>query len=207
MRIPSHFRISANLFCVLRHVRLSHQKRALWADAICIDQANCVELGRQVRLMHRIYSQARRTLIYPGTMPPWLAQATTDLVYHIYQFLTDTLEGYQKGDWPRIERMKLRHVDLAKLRSLNYFPLDTMFRMRWFSRLWVLQEVALSKDPIVLLGSNSIPWDTLADVIYLLRILEMHRNLPPPSPPFRPLPSPPFAPPASSLGRRRIYSP
>lgn len=40
--------------------------RLLWADAVCINQADDAERGSQVGMMGRIYGQAARTLVWLG---------------------------------------------------------------------------------------------------------------------------------------------
>src|SRR3569833_286637 len=51
--------ITENLHIALRGLRLGHRSRTLWIDAICIDQADILERGHQVRLMQAVYSNAR----------------------------------------------------------------------------------------------------------------------------------------------------
>ena len=40
--------VTSNLEEALRYLRLSHEPRLLWIDAICIDQQNIMERGQQV---------------------------------------------------------------------------------------------------------------------------------------------------------------
>lgn len=47
-------------------LRRSDKARILWIDAICIDQANLEEQGRQVRLIWEIYQRAERAVIWLG---------------------------------------------------------------------------------------------------------------------------------------------
>jgi hypothetical protein len=61
MRIP----ITENLDFALRRLRLAGI-RALWVDAICINQQDVQERAQQVRLMGRIFSQAKRVIIWTG---------------------------------------------------------------------------------------------------------------------------------------------
>ncbi|KAK4965330.1 hypothetical protein LTR42_012084 [Elasticomyces elasticus] len=71
------FFITANLFCALQAVRrymnYSAQSAnaiwaidALWADAICLDQANDEEKSDQVQRMHRIYRSAVEVIVWLG---------------------------------------------------------------------------------------------------------------------------------------------
>lgn len=48
--------------------------------------------------------------------------------------------------------------------------LEKLFQLRWFSRIWTLQEVVLSKaDPIIVNGPDVYPWSRLAAVSSCLR--------------------------------------
>ena len=74
---PSHERASIYLdgdrlevphaaYVALRRMRLQDRPRALWLDAICINQADVAERSRQVSMMHKIYAGGVRNLIYLG---------------------------------------------------------------------------------------------------------------------------------------------
>lgn len=65
--------ITQNLYDALRHLRHLNSARYLWADAICINQADLVERGAQVQLMARIYSEADKVLL-------WLGQERQDVI-------------------------------------------------------------------------------------------------------------------------------
>ncbi|KAG9497278.1 hypothetical protein J7337_012073 [Fusarium musae] len=58
--------VMANLHDALLDLRLPTQRRVLWVDALCINQADNDEKSKQIRLMHEIYSQAYEVLIYLG---------------------------------------------------------------------------------------------------------------------------------------------
>jgi hypothetical protein len=58
--------ITVSLFTALRHLRLPDRNRALWADAVCINQGDDIEKGSQVSLMSLIYSKTSRILIWLG---------------------------------------------------------------------------------------------------------------------------------------------
>lgn len=58
--------ITTSLFTALKRFRQPDQPRLVWADAICINQEGNQEKRIQVTLMPKIYSQARRVLIWLG---------------------------------------------------------------------------------------------------------------------------------------------
>lgn len=67
------FFIRENLYNALRNFRLPTQ-RALWVDAICINQADIQERNYQVSLMSYIYARAQQVLVWLGHPPEPLIQ-------------------------------------------------------------------------------------------------------------------------------------
>lgn len=63
--------VTRNCETALRYLRFIDIPCVMWIDAICIDQANNEEKGRQVSIMAQIYSQAFR-------VTAWLGPATHD---------------------------------------------------------------------------------------------------------------------------------
>ena len=62
------FLVRKNLFNALRHLR-QKTPRALWIDAICINQEDVEERSKQVSLMAFIYRRAARTVVWLGLSP------------------------------------------------------------------------------------------------------------------------------------------
>lgn len=58
--------ISENLFTILRKLRQPDHEILLWADALCINQADPSERTAQVGMMGDIYSNSRETIIWLG---------------------------------------------------------------------------------------------------------------------------------------------
>jgi hypothetical protein len=69
--------ITKNLEGVLRSLRYKNKARMLWIDALAINQSSIDERNKQVRIMPKIYSAARQTVIWLGpfdeTISPILA--------------------------------------------------------------------------------------------------------------------------------------
>ncbi len=62
----SSFQVTTNLATALRHLRHKDEPRVLWADAICINQANITEREQQVAIMSRIYTLASSDVLWLG---------------------------------------------------------------------------------------------------------------------------------------------
>ncbi|KAN0122949.1 Heterokaryon incompatibility protein (HET) domain containing protein [Hyaloscypha variabilis] len=55
--------ITANLHSALRRFRFKYDTRRIWADAVCINQADAEEKSHQIPLMPQIYRCALRVLV------------------------------------------------------------------------------------------------------------------------------------------------
>ena len=63
--------VTTNLHAALLHIRDRFFDRLLWIDAICINQKDNEEKGRQVQSMAKIYAAASRVIV-------WLGEAASD---------------------------------------------------------------------------------------------------------------------------------
>ncbi|KAK7993374.1 TAP42-like family protein [Apiospora arundinis] len=135
MHLSGHpFLITANCEKALRRLRKTFSSRRVWVDAICIDQNNTSERGHQVRLMTKIYSEARSVLIYVG-------EAADD---------SDGLLSAVFSGGPLQNTLK---------RKRGPSKLESFFERRYFHRLWVLQEVALARKAELICGASVVSWD------------------------------------------------
>ncbi|KAH8777622.1 heterokaryon incompatibility protein-domain-containing protein [Diaporthe sp. PMI_573] len=146
--------ITKSLESALRHFRQVDRAVVMWVDQICIDQGNNEEKAQQVPLMSQIYENAINTAI-------WLGDADDDsdtalrLLEHAricLQFFTE-----KQFDPNEVARMGLPEPDAG-----DWEALWKLLSRRWFERLWIIQEVALSKDLWVVCGNSAIKWESLA---------------------------------------------
>lgn len=59
--------VTVNLYEALLALREQHLPRALWVDAICINQRDDLEKQEQMRFMADIYGKANRVVVWLGT--------------------------------------------------------------------------------------------------------------------------------------------
>ncbi|KAJ4192954.1 hypothetical protein NW767_010484 [Fusarium falciforme] len=114
-----------NCWSMLRLMRPVRGCRMIWVDAICINQNDVKERDAQVSKMAQIYSACRSVYLYLGATP-------TTQPYPLRRQLLLS-DGKSKPTVPV--------VDLAAL--LQY---------RYFSRIWVIQELILSRQAVFQLG-------------------------------------------------------
>ncbi|KAI4863988.1 HET domain-containing protein [Hypoxylon rubiginosum] len=136
----------------------------VWIDRICINQDDIEERESQVQLMGKIYSESIRTLIWLG-----IDRGTCSGAWP----LIDRIYGVLKAEFPRTSCLAdiplalysdQSHVvsGLPSWDSDSWVHLKTLLELPWFTRIWVVQEVALSsQDPLILHGEHIYQWDRL----------------------------------------------
>lgn len=136
-------RVTKNLECALRHRRDDKRSLNVWADGICIDQQDDAEKSRQVEQMGQVYETATHTIIFLG-------------------------EGDRSGE-SMISRV------LARSEGTSFVPIEEhhedtvevlhqLLSCGWFYRVWIFQELVLSRDPIVQYGRFRFSWHTLCKI-------------------------------------------
>src|SRR3569833_3188424 len=124
--------ITRNCHTALRRVRRQVSAIRLWIDAVCIDQDNISERGHQVNLMPKVYARARSVYVYLGESSDGSDAVIGFLGGDQRSFSAATRAGFQK-----------------------------LVRRRYFSRIWVLQEIALARTAVLICGDRSVPFDKL----------------------------------------------
>ncbi|KAH7091529.1 heterokaryon incompatibility protein-domain-containing protein [Paraphoma chrysanthemicola] len=119
--------ITENCDAVLRMLRLRSMPRPLWVDSICIDQNNVQERNHQVGLMDRIYRMAS--------------------MVHIC--ISDSKHDYSEAfRWLKYMRGDKKHTAFVQMKQL--------FCRRYFTRVWVTQEVVLAEAVVLHVNEDSI---------------------------------------------------
>jgi hypothetical protein len=160
--------ITANCEAALRRIRHGTEPRFLWVDAICTDQSNDNERSRQVEIMQKIYTGAKRVIIWLGETSAQDSLALSSLKHLRKQ--VDTLNHLRLSarlGWFRdktSEKVFSGGAYKSIVREAAYEHLGNLLRREWFRRTWVIQEVASAKDAIVIYGNESMKWETFAEV-------------------------------------------
>ncbi|KAL1634675.1 hypothetical protein SLS58_010574, partial [Diplodia intermedia] len=143
---------SDDLRCEVFHADVSAtpQYEALsytWGNAICIDQTDNEEKNDQIPLMTRIYSQAQRALVYLGN-------ESREKITQLFDYLRRRDASGNKAPHPTELTVEQR----IQLQG----ELSWMLSLPWFTRVWVLQEVAVSRQSLVFLGGETLDWRLLS---------------------------------------------
>ncbi|GMG26133.1 unnamed protein product [Aspergillus oryzae var. brunneus] len=132
------FRVTQNLHSVLLRLRNHSVVRLLWIDAICINQKDDREKSHQIQLMRTIYGEAWRVIVWLGEEADQSSEALEAIRKAAEDASVDDLpKGYSRD---RPDREKHLPSSLA------------LVQRPWFQRIWVLQEVALARDIIIMCG-------------------------------------------------------
>ncbi|KAI0454540.1 heterokaryon incompatibility protein-domain-containing protein [Xylaria acuta] len=128
-----------------------------WIDSLCIDQDDLFERSAQVSLMGTIYKKTQLCLV-------WLGEQNQDTrsAMKLALELSNNAELYDA-----FAEMMISPAEKNKLRFRRMFSqvihglpeermvaLAVLLSHTWFSRVWVLQEVALSSKVLVQCGSQ-----------------------------------------------------
>lgn len=126
-----------NCYELLRFARPGRGVRWLWVDAVCINQEDVLERAAQVAMMHKIYSECLRCLVFLGP--------------DVVQWHGNQLPGRQ-GLHELVEE------DDQDREQTTGIGLQRLLKdRRYFSRVWVVQELILSPQVIVPIG-DTIYW-------------------------------------------------
>jgi len=139
------FEVRTNLRSALFHLRREDGQRRLWIDAICINQDDLEERAQQVSIMRDIYKGARRTVVWLGD-----ADKDSDAAFSTCR----TLVNYAR------ESMKWEGASAVIEGLKNDTSIEGLVDRPWWSRVWVVQEVALATDVLLVCGSQEMDWTT-----------------------------------------------
>ncbi|KAF2670887.1 HET-domain-containing protein [Microthyrium microscopicum] len=128
-----------------------------WIDALCIDQSNLEERGKQVSLMAQIYQNAGCTLAWLGSS------------YHNSDLAIDMIEliwhGHEEiGGHEFVNTELLQHPGLRD----GWLALHRLFQRQWWVRVWIQQEYTLSKRILMFCGTRWCSSDVLFEAINTL---------------------------------------
>jgi hypothetical protein len=149
------FWVTESLAGALERFHESDRILFLWADAVCINQKDLIEKGAQVQEMGNIYRKAQLVLGWIGPTADDSELALKSLAYIGHACAT-------MPDGPCIQEQLqfFQHAlpadddDLDK--AFPIAPVIALCRRPWWGRIWVVQEVVLSKSVHIVCGSSSL---------------------------------------------------
>ncbi|OCK98442.1 HET-domain-containing protein [Cenococcum geophilum 1.58] len=147
----SLFAVKPTLESALRHFRRLDTARFLWVDTVCINQDDFEEKSSQVRMMTEIYQEASSVCV-------WIGEEENDsgLAMDFIQLVQQCIE---RSD----------DLLLDGRYSRQWCALSALLRRPWFSRRWIIQEIALAKQAALHCGSSEVAWPEFIFTIGLVR--------------------------------------
>ena len=157
----------SNITKYLRHLAQTDVDtcQKLWVDSICIDQANDVEKSTQVRMMYQIYSHASCVLIWLDIVSKE-SILTEDGLQEMWNCLTNE-DAHWHPAYNPIYLPTVMSCSPAKkllfgeqhLKSL--VELQRVLNHPYWTRLWIVQELALAKDVRLIVSSHKLSLESL----------------------------------------------
>ncbi|KAL8848668.1 MAG: hypothetical protein Q9221_006342 [Calogaya cf. arnoldii] len=144
--------VTDTVFNALKELRLPDQERYLWIDAICINQGDLEERAWQVALMDSIYQRAQKVIVWLGNGSIQLNHPDNP-VFHVIRNSDDE-----------------REMVIKSIRD----SVEELLRARWWSRVWIVQEIALARSVVVRSGRNEVSWDALTKCLQRLTRIRIH---------------------------------
>ena len=140
--------IRENLAYALRYLRLEHDRRFLWCDAVCINQSPAVEFtekNKQVGRMAETYRKASKVIV-------WLGEPSEDDRSTLAMKAIKSL-GSQYQD-QKLNKVHSQFLSLPPnidgVGPQVYLPaIRKLLQREWFTRLWVRQ-LKHAKCPILI---------------------------------------------------------
>ena len=138
--------IRPNLAVLLRSLRLLHQSRRLWVDALCIDQLDLEERSRQVDNMRHIYKSASRSVVWLG-----LKTRGVEIAFSLAGRIAE-IQRLHDHDSNVMDILCELLYDVWDAR--NYLT-DLLYRPL-FKRMWCVQEILVCRESIAKCGDLEI---------------------------------------------------
>ncbi|KIN07745.1 hypothetical protein OIDMADRAFT_174671 [Oidiodendron maius Zn] len=140
------FAVTKNLYAALSELRYPNKSRLVWIDAICVNQQDSAERSQQVQLMHDIYSFAERVVAWLGGN------------YDESQIAMSAISGLAEDLLSETALMIFQDERIIR-------PLLNLLKRPWWSRVWIVQEVALAKRITVMCGSATFDWEKFRSLV------------------------------------------
>jgi hypothetical protein len=159
------FMVTTNLLGVLYHLRRENEERIFWIDAICIDQENLEERSSQVQLMRDIYKGASQTVV-------WLGEDSLPSL-RFFDFLksVDSRRAWEDEDERKVvlqNQIRLQN-QLATDKDVQNIVRRGLYgdiaQRDFWTRIWIVQEVAISFKVTIYCGSDRMSWDEFSNSI------------------------------------------
>ena len=140
-----------NCWAMLDTMRPRTGQRVLWVDAICINQERNKEREDQVAKMCQIYEESLRVLVFLGD---------------------DIVQPVEKGTYAARRKLCMLSSNRTDEQSSErdqkiVHTLESILKRRYFTRIWVVQELILSRQVMIRIGDTEywVDHQTSRDIV------------------------------------------
>jgi hypothetical protein len=166
LHVPSEtsvISITPTLDSALRKCRRKEDTVRLWADAVCINQADRRELSSQVSRMSQIYTCARGIMVWLGHGDENMDRCI-DFFWGLSSSRHEACATSERADASIHEEMYrfFGHTDVA--------PVKAFFTLPWFTRRWVVQEAVINPDTHFYAGNLDITSHAFHHAMHVLNM-------------------------------------
>ncbi|CAM1510975.1 Fc.00g084880.m01.CDS01 [Cosmosporella sp. VM-42] len=165
--------VTANLHRFLLRARRHSlvDGKYLWIDALCINQHDQAERTSQVNIMSTIYESARNVIAWLGEQDENTGKAF-DLI--------KALSHCSVADWSQITPKGIGRPDITRILGpcgdgAFWVSMLRFWQRRYFSRVWIIQEITLGKAVVALCGEFSIDWGNIVNMSRFLTVTSWTR--------------------------------
>lgn len=134
-----HTTIPLNLQAALLRLRKRDVERRVWVDAACINMQDLHERGEQILRLPQIFGGAERVIV-------WLGEESVESASAL-RFLQEVTEATDVDDFLR-----------GNASSECWDAVASLLLRPYFTRIWVVQEVALARRAALQVGSELLDW-------------------------------------------------
>lgn len=154
-----------NLHTALHYLRHGTEHRALWIDAICINQIDVKEKRHQILQIHSVFHRASQVVIWLGE-PDEEIDSAMDVLEDLERRWDETLSSATDV----AEDRSPPDIDFLIEACKPVMPgIGKLFNNSWWERVWVVQEVSVAKEtPLVLCGEREISFDFFYDLKFCI---------------------------------------
>ncbi|CAN9417170.1 unnamed protein product, partial [Alternaria alternata] len=127
-------------------------ERYIWIDFVCINQDDLDERNQQVKLMRAIYATADRVIVWLGNASG--AELALNLLYELRDLVLRTPES------PTLD--EIQFSPRQHLRSDQWIALSKLLNHAYWTRTWIIQEIAAAQRVHVMYSRRYLQWEYLA---------------------------------------------
>ena len=134
--------IRSNLWRLLNRLQRQGDKIRVWADAMCVNQKDLQKRSQQVQLMSKIYGQAENVFAWLGDVDENLVLALRTSSECLPRNISSSTA------WRHASNFE------GELTYAIWNAVAVLASSVYWTRIWIVQEVVLSQDPLLLFGST-----------------------------------------------------